>query len=166
MKYIYLIITFCIIISCSTPKSKIDANIEDWIKKYAHNPDSYEPISTKALDTMFFLNEIQQDIQSNSDNFNRNQVKYYQDQVKRWSRDKFYIDQLNDYKAKVKNSDEAIEKLKMKQDSILNSPNKNPIIGYHFIHECRIKVPLGGLMLKSIIFQTDKDLNIITGSEM
>jgi hypothetical protein len=166
MKYILGIFTYLLAVSCSTSKSKIDTNIGEWIKKYAHNPDSYEPISTKALDTIFFLDKIKQEIESNSDDFNRNQIKSYEDNVKRFGKNKFYLDQLNEYKAKVKESNKQIEKLQMQKDSILNSSDKNPVLGYNFVHECRIKVPLGGLMLKSIVFQTDKDLNIIIGSEL
>lgn len=152
-----------IIASCNSQKSKIDSNIAVWIKQHAHNPDSYEPISTKVVDTIFMANEIKQTIEqkTSSIEFDKSQVKYYLNGSKK-SRDKF----LSEHKDKVALSEDEIAKLKITYDSLLNSPNKNPISGYYIVHECRIKVPLGGLMLKSITFQTDKNLNIITGSEM
>jgi hypothetical protein len=55
MKILLTILTVCLLLSC---KSVVDQNIAKWISENAHNPDSYEPISTSINDTTFSNDSI------------------------------------------------------------------------------------------------------------
>jgi len=130
-----LILLLIVLASCSADKSKLDTNIETWVKTNAHNPDSYEPINTTFKDTIFVLDTL------------NNKIIAFSGMP-----DKFLIDRVKD--------------AQREKDSIINSPEPNPIIGYLFIHSCRIDVPLGGKMLKDIEVLTDINFDIIAANEI
>lgn len=64
MKLHLSVLALCLILlfpSCKK-KSVLDQNIEDYIRKNAHNPESYEPVSTTPIDTITEIEFVQEKI--------------------------------------------------------------------------------------------------------
>lgn len=194
----YKIIFLILLISACKHKSTIDQNIEDYMLKNAHNPDSYEPISTKPIDTtteaenLIYLikskiSAVQSDssgIQYQKEFINSDSLTLYNDRIdyqkelnsygKNFATSGSYpsliqmgekkLDEdnktLTEKKKEIQKDKEELKTLESKFDSIKKSPNSNSIYAYHFIHQCRVRVPLGGMMLKNIFIETDKNFNI------
>ena len=189
---IYKFALLILLLSACKHKSIIDQNIMDYMLKYGHNPDSYEPISTTCTDTVTQIENltlITGDIQK--------WIEYYDSHIKDeqslLTSDSIEIEQykrkdeiyggkslqnsyspilegehklLNDYEKTLLDNKNDLTKRKLELDSMKKSANQNSIYGYHFLHQCRGRVPLGGMMLKNIYIETDKDFNIQKFEEM
>ena len=126
------------VIGCSKHKSAIDQNIAEYIKQHAHNPESYEAVSTTCIDTITILQKTRRAIEL-CEKYSYSNDQSGEDSIKVW---------------------------KHEVDSLEKSPNPNSIFGYEFIHQFRARVPLGGMMMKQAVVETDKDLNIISLVEL
>lgn len=116
---IHLVILF---MSCGKDKPLIDKKIAEYINQNAHNPQSYQPVSTILKDTMkaeSIIENMKWVMSMETDSFQKNQ-----------------------------------------DDSLIKSLNPDSITGYRFIHQFRITVPLGGMMLKTATVETDTAFNI------
>jgi len=129
-------------ISACKHESTINKNIKEFIMQNAHNPDSYEPISTTLIDSTTELKNLNSLILQETEK----EFGQYQN-------------------SGIKEDGFELKELKHQLDSVEKSPNPNSIYCYMFTHQCRIKVPLGGLMLKNMLFTTDSKYNIINFSE-
>ena len=188
------------LLSC-TNKSAIDQNITDYIKKNAHNPESYEPISTMPIDTVTELESVTSEIkyklsslESDSSNIERNKRMVQTDSSNVVLHNEILTRHLKESETLYKELDsmelasaikdvdywhkellsseehfrkdkDELNKLELHLDSLQKQLKPNSIYRYHFIHQFRARVPIGGMMLKKAFIETDKDFNIIAFDE-
>lgn len=62
MKFISILFSIMLLVSACNHKSIIDKKISEYITKNAHNPDSYEPISTTPIDTVTEIENVKSKI--------------------------------------------------------------------------------------------------------
>ena len=162
---IYKLSLFIFLISACKHQSIIDGKIREYISKNAHNPDSYEPISTTLIDTIKGKFVIENAISSVENKLSA--LKTDSSSIEFWrtriNTDTSSVENM-EFSRHIKDFkyDKAeLKKLQFELDSLKKSVKPNSICGYHFTHQFRARVPLGGLMLKNAIVETDKDFNIV-----
>lgn len=146
-------------------QSVIERNISEYVKKNANNPESYEPIEIKCIDTISSYKLAQAEIflkvfhvKSDSED-----VERYKDEMATASNEfmvKYYKEDCQKAEDKLKISRLELKAAQGKVDSLSKISGSKDATGYYFVHQFRAKVPLGGEMLKSALIETDKDFNI------
>lgn len=125
----------------STRAQIINEKIVPYILKNANDPKSYEPISTTLKDSITYMKQLSNDINSyNTIDISSNDV-FAREARERWAA------------------------LRKQKDSLQKGQFKDFTKSYTFIHECRIKNSFGGLIKTSFNIVTDTDLNIISVTE-
>ncbi len=200
-KVIFKIAFIALLISSCKHKSLIDEKISEYISKNAHNPDSYEPVSTTAIDTVTEIEYVREkikdklssihtdstDVERNSSTLktDSSSVALHQEIQDRHRKEKgniygaidslelasaindvgFWIKQLATSQDRLQKDKDELRKFEFHLDSIQKNSNPNNIYRYHFLHQFRGRVPLGGMMLKNAFVETDKDYNILSFDE-
>ncbi len=161
-KLIYFILTITLFVSCGKSKKDIlNENIATYIKKNANVPESYQPLETKVLDTVF-VGKYAQTIAA----INKGEIelknKYIADLEK-------LVKEFEQSKAdnKVKATLERIDKEKKLIAEMENENknlerllNKNDIAFIKVEHSCKLKNKKGDLVNDHLFILTDADLNV------
>lgn len=167
MKKLLLIAIVAVFCSCKH-RSVIDQKLYDYFLINGHNPESYEQISTKCTDTITVKNHKDANdylIQAKIEELH-NDSSHFEFWKTRTNSDSTSAENMefHMYTTELQSDLKDLIGLKAKDDS-LQKLGKNIITGYHFLHQFRAKVPLGGLMLKNAFIETDKDFNIVSFDE-
>ena len=152
MRKISLLFVIGLIFSCnginktdSTPIKTKSEIVNEKVIAYIHNnandPKSYEPITTYLEDSITYMKQLSNDINSYST-------------IDISSKDAFARESRNKW-----------AELRKKRDSLRKSKFKDFTESYTFIHECRIKNGFGGLIKTSFKIVTDTKRNIISVKE-
>lgn len=175
MKYLPVFIAFVlpVIISCSSrpeippPVPTVQDNIALYIKKYANDPASYEPIETKTLDTVYFFELAKKridELSAEKDRFfesikneDKNVATYKKFGIYDADSRKRYVDMKRIYNEAIEKANVKEMTLKQKSDSISTSANPNPVCAIIYAHRCRIKNGFGALNLVDYYFLTNAD---------
>lgn len=169
----FIALVFPILISCGNradnPPSAptVQDSIALYIKKYANDPASYEPIETKTLDTIYFFKLAKKridELSGDKDRFlesikseDKNVATYKKFGIYDAASRKRYGDMKRIYEEAIEKANVSEMALKQKSDSICASTNPNPICAILGTHRCRIKNGFGALSLIDYYFLTNAD---------
>lgn len=121
-------------------KQNIEAQVLGYVKKSANDPASYQKIETRITDTLYLADNLAK------------VLDFYESGIK--SSKELGLEPDKEDIAKIPG-------VKAKLDSLKAAPQPNPIFGYRFEHDYRIKNEFGALVKQTMFIATDKDLKFL-----
>lgn len=147
-----------LIISCNTNESKMKSGINDYFKKNAKDPSSYEFVELKITDTIT-VGEIAQKFFTD----NEEEIKTQNADIelqKQLIKD-FPSLPSDEQKSKIKSNEEFIVELKNDMDKVKPFINNKEVALYNVEHSYRLKNGFGALGLYKHFFAFDKEFKLI-----
>lgn len=161
-KIIYLLFVVALIASCGKSKKDIlNENIANYIKKGAYTPESYQPIETHVIDTVF-INKFAGAILSINKGEIEIKKKYINDLdllIKDFETTKAE-DKIKATNARIQKEEEIISKIEDENKKLEKLLNDEGIAFLKVEHSCKLKNKKGDLVDDHLYILTDGDLNI------
>jgi len=161
-KFIYLLLAITLITSCGKSKKDIlNENIAAYIKKGAFVPESYQPIETHVLDTVF-INKFAAAILSMNQGEVEIKKKYINDLdllIKEFETTKA-DDKIKATNDRIQKEEELISKIEDENKKLEKLLKDDGIAFLKVEHTCKLKNKKGDLVDDHLYILTDADLNI------
>lgn len=161
-KVIYFILALTLLTSCGKSKKDIlNENIATYIKQNANVPESYQPIDTKVLDTIF-INKYAATILS----INKGEIeikKKFINDLEGLSKEfelSKAMDKVKVNQERIAKEKEMISKMEEENKKLEKLLNNNDVAYIRVEHTCKLKNKKGELVDDHLYILADKDLNI------
>ena len=154
LSIIYAGLLTLLAVSCNTFREKdpmviMNDSIGVFLRKNADHPETYEPIRTKIMDTVYYMQNIQSRLASLD-----------KDIEEKLRMQKEYGDQNGDYQRTIQNNTRERTFFLNMQDSLSKSSDPNAIAAYVVAHFCRIKNKQGAPIVITAAFEIKPDFRI------
>lgn len=161
-KFIYLIFAIILITSCGKSKKDIlNENIAAYVKKGAFVPESYQPVETHVIDTVF-INKFAGAILSINKGEIEIKKKYINDLdllIKEFKSTKA-DDKIKAANARIEKEEALISKIEDENKKLEKLLKDDGIAFLKVEHSCKLKNKKGDLVDDHLYILTDSDLNV------
>jgi hypothetical protein len=155
--------------SCSSNENKMKTEIKNYLKQTAKDPESYEFVELKVIDTIIVGKYAEINIETNNEGISENEktmnintatLKSAEENKAKYKDDSF-DEFITDAKTDIEISKNAIEEYKKENGTLKKYKNSKEILGYIAIHKCRMKNGYGALDLAEYYIEFDKDFKLL-----
>lgn len=164
---ILLLVLSFVVTNCTDKKSDVlDQKVTTYIKANATDPDSYQPVSTEILDTVY-VNKFAAGLMG----INTDEIKMIEKDLENLNRILSELDPKKDEKKiqalrqKIEEGKQAIETIKTTNKKIEPLLENKEIAFIKVVHSCKLNNAKGELVDDHIYMLLDDQMNVLMAKE-